>query len=186
MNAIERWNRLEVRSGEWRLCLAANRWGARKAIATLFRAVSRAGDGVFWYSLMATLAVLGGSRGAQAALHMAVVGIVALLLYRSLKKHTRRPRPFRAHQGIVAHIPPLDEYSFPSGHTLHAVSFSLVAIAYFPVLAVLLVPFTLMVAASRVILGLHFPSDVLAAAVIGSGLASVSLWVVPGVSLVSG
>jgi undecaprenyl-diphosphatase len=186
MNAIERWNRLEVRSGEWRVCLAANRWGTRRTIARFFCAVSRAGDGVFWYSLMAVLALFGGSRGAQAALHMAVVGIVALLLYRNLKKRTCRPRPFRAHHGIVAHIPPLDEYSFPSGHTLHAVSFSLVAIAYFPMLAVLLLPFTLLVAASRVILGLHFPSDVVAAAVIGSGLASFSLWVVPGVTLLPG
>lgn len=183
MNAIERWNRLEVRSGEWRLCLAANRWGARRTIVTFFRLISRAGDGVFWYSLMAALAVLGGSRGAQAALHMAVVGTIALLLYRNLKKHTRRPRPYRAHRGIVAHIPPLDEFSFPSGHTLHAVSFSLVAIAYFPALALVLVPFTLLVAASRVVLGLHFPSDVLAAGVIGSGLAGLSLWLVPGASL---
>lgn len=183
MNAIERWNRLEIRSGEWRLCLAANRWGTRKVIALFFRAISRAGDGVFWYALMATLAAFGGLRGAQAALHMAVVGLVALALYRRLKRHTRRPRPYRAHQGIVAHIPPLDEYSFPSGHTLHAVSFSLVAIAYFPALALVLIPFTLLVAASRVVLGLHFPSDVLAAGIIGSALAGASLWLLPGVAL---
>jgi undecaprenyl-diphosphatase len=183
MNAIERWNRLEVRSGEWRLCLAANRWGTRRAIARFFGLVSRAGDGALWYSLMGALALLGGARGAQAALHMAVVGLIALTLYRSLKKHTRRPRPFRAHEGIVAHIPPLDEYSFPSGHTLHAVSFTLVAIAYFPALALVLIPFTALVAASRVVLGLHFPSDVLAAGVIGSVLAGVSLWTIPGVTL---
>ncbi|MBL8300215.1 MAG: phosphatase PAP2 family protein [Rhodanobacteraceae bacterium] len=183
MNGIERWNRLEVRSGEWRLCLAANRWGARRDIARFFGLVSRAGDGVFWYSLMGALLLLGGARGAQAALHMASVGLIALALYRRLKRHTRRPRPFRAHRGIVAHTPPLDEYSFPSGHTLHAVSFSLVAIAYFPLLAVALLPFTALVAASRVVLGLHFPSDVLAAGVIGSLLAGLSLWLVPGVTL---
>ncbi|GMV29343.1 MAG: hypothetical protein AMXMBFR59_14680 [Rhodanobacteraceae bacterium] len=185
MNAIERWNRLEIRSGEWRLCLVANRWGTRRTIARFFGLISRAGDGVFWYSLMGALALLGGPRGAQAALHMAVVGLIALALYRSLKKHTRRPRPFRAHEGIVAHIPPLDEYSFPSGHTLHAVSFSLVAIAYFPLLATVLIPFTALVAASRVVLGLHFPSDVLAAGAIGSALAGLSLWLIPGVRLLA-
>ncbi|MDC8012177.1 phosphatase PAP2 family protein [Tahibacter soli] len=183
MNAIERWNRLEVKSGEWRLCLAANRWGTRRAIARFFGVVSRLGDGVFWYTLMGVLALTLGARGAQAAAHMAATGIAALLIYRALKKHTRRPRPFRAHEGIVAHIPPLDEYSFPSGHTLHAVSFTLVACAYFPWLAAVLVPFTLLVAASRVVLGLHFPSDVLAAAMIASGLAGFSLWLVRGVSL---
>ena len=43
------------------------------------------------------------------------------------------------------------------------VVFSLTALAYFPMLAPLLVPFTLLVAMSRVVLGLHYPSDVLAA-----------------------
>jgi undecaprenyl-diphosphatase len=70
----------------------------------------------------------------------------------------------------------LDEFSFPSGHTLQAVSFSIVALAWYPQLAPLLLSFTALVAASRVILGLHYPSDVLAAIVIGSGLGASSLW----------
>ena len=84
---------------------------------------------------------------------------------------------------IRAWVAPLDEFSFPSGHTLHAVAFSLVAMAHYPSLAWLLVPFTASVAASRVMLGLHYPSDVLAATGIGCGLAGISLWLVPGVSL---
>ena len=59
--------------------------------------------------------------------------------------------------------------AFPSGHTLHAVAFTLVALAHYPVLAWLLMPFTASVAVSRVVLGLHYPSDVLAATAIGSG-----------------
>jgi len=55
------------------------------------------------------------------------------------------------------------------------VSFTIVALAYFPILAPLLVPFALLVAASRVVLGLHYPSDVVAATLIGVGLAAVSL-----------
>lgn len=177
------WHRLESRSGEWRLCFFANRWGDRRAISRFFGVVSRLGDGAFWYALMGLLVMLGGARGAQAAAHMALTGFVTLTLYRTLKRWTRRPRPFHAHASIVAHMPPLDEFSFPSGHTLHAVSFSLVAIAYFPLLALLLLPFALLVATSRVVLGLHYPSDVLAAGLIGIALASLSLWIVPGASL---
>ncbi|MNW05103.1 phosphatidylglycerophosphatase B [compost metagenome] len=62
-------------------------------------------------------------------------------------------------------------------------AFSLVAMAHYPMLAWLLIPFTASVAASRVVLGLHYPSDVVAATVIGSSLAGVSLWLVPGVTL---
>ena len=170
------WQRIEIGSGERWLCIAINRWGARRALTRMFRVISRLGDGVFWYLLIGWLAIFGGVRGVQAALHMAVVGIVAATLYRTLKRWTRRPRPFRAHADITAYIAPLDEFSFPSGHTLHAVSFSVVALAYFPMLAPLLLPFATLVALSRVVLGLHYPSDVLAATLIGGSLGTLSLW----------
>ncbi|MGE8234173.1 MAG: phosphatase PAP2 family protein, partial [Stenotrophomonas sp.] len=98
-----------------------------------------------------------------------------LTLYKLLKRWTRRPRPFAADLRIRAWVAPLDEYSFPSGHTLHAVSFTVVALAYYPWLAPLLLPFTLGVALSRVVLGLHYPSDVLAATAIGVLLGTGSL-----------
>jgi undecaprenyl-diphosphatase len=173
------WQRLEVGSGERRLCVAMNRWGTWRALTRFFRVISRLGDGVFWYTLMGLLAAFGGLRGIHAALHMACVGIVAATLYRTLKRWTRRPRPFRAHADITAYLAPLDEFSFPSGHTLHAVSFTLIALAYFPILAPLLLAFTVLVAMSRVVLGLHYPSDVLAATLIGCVLAGSSLWLVP-------
>ncbi|MHB1618102.1 MAG: phosphatase PAP2 family protein, partial [Metallibacterium sp.] len=141
-----------------RLCLRANRWGARRVVGALFRLVSRLGDGVFWYVLMAVLSVFGGERGLRATVEMAATGLLALTLYRLLKHWTQRPRPFRSVDGIVAHVPPLDEFSFPSGHTLQAVSFSLIACAWFPMLTPLLLVFTLLVAASRIVLGLHYPS----------------------------
>jgi undecaprenyl-diphosphatase len=176
------WTRLEAASAERSVCVAMNRWGACHALRRVFGVVSRLGNGVFWYALMAGLAVFGGSRGSVAALHMALVGVVAAMLYRALKRWTRRPRPFRAHGDIVPYVLPLDEFSFPSGHALHAVSFTLIALAYFPVLAPVLVPFTLMVAMSRVVLGLHYPSDVLAASAIGLGLGSLSLWIGAAIS----
>ena len=177
MTSVQLWKNVEDWSGEWRLCLRCNRWIARRAIARFFGAISRLGDGVFWYTLMLALALGAGASGRIAALHMALTGLVAAGLYRLLKRWTRRPRPFRAHSEIIAHVPPLDEFSFPSGHTLHAVCFTIIALAYFPLLATLLVPFALLVAASRVILGLHYPSDVLAASLIGAVLATGSLWV---------
>ena len=176
MTSLQLWRHLELHSGETRLCLAVNRWGARRAIANFFGGVSRLGDGIFWYALIVVCAIFGGGKGAVAALHMTLTGLVAAGLYRSLKRWTRRPRPFRAHRQIIAHALPLDEFSFPSGHTLHAVTFSLIVLSYFPLLAPLLIPFTMLVATSRVVLGLHYPSDVLAATMIGCVLAGSSFW----------
>lgn len=160
---------------EQRWCLQANGWCAHRAVRAYFRAVSRLGDGAFWYALMAALVLLDGWRGLSASAQMAATGLIALLLYRKLKRWTQRPRPFASDSRIRPWIAPLDEFSFPSGHTLHAVAFSLVACWHYPVLAWLLIPFAASIAASRVVLGLHYPSDVLAATGIGSLLATLVL-----------
>ena len=162
-----------VREVHW--CLHLNRWGGRRRVMRCFALVSKLGDGYAWYALIGLLPLLGGEPGAIASLHLAAVALVSLALYRGLKRWTKRPRPFASHTAITAWVAPLDEFSFPSGHTLHAVAFTLVACWYFPWLAVVLVPFAVAVALSRVVLGLHYPSDVLAATVIGFALALGSI-----------
>ena len=62
-------------------------------------------------------------------------------------------------------------YSFPSGHTLHAVTVTLLVLPVLPLLGLILVPVTAMIMLSRVILGLHYPTDVVVAALIGSLVA---------------
>ena len=166
---------------EW--CLRSNHICARTGARRYFAAVSRLGDGVAWYALMVALVVFDGIDGLAASAHLAVTGAIALTLYKLLKRWTKRPRPFASDARIHAWVAPLDEFSFPSGHTLHAVAFTLVALAHYAGLAWVLVPFTATVAVSRVVLGLHYPSDVLAATGIGVGIASLSLWLVPGASL---
>jgi undecaprenyl-diphosphatase len=115
---------------------------------------------------------------------MAVVGGVAALMYGRMKGFFRRARPCHRDPAVRAWVAPLDEFSFPSGHTLHAVSFTLVALAHYPGFAGWLIPFTVSIAVSRVFLGVHYPSDVLAATGIGAALAGLALWAVPGVSLI--
>ncbi len=153
------------------LCLRFNRTSRYRAVRGVFRVVSRLGDGVFWYALMAGLLLLRPESSWLAVLHMLAVGAAGTLLYRSIKGRTLRPRPFEVNQAIALGMAPLDRFSFPSGHTLHAVAFTCVALGHYPALVWLLVPFALMVAASRVVLGLHYPSDVLAGAAIGATIA---------------
>lgn len=157
------------------LCVRCNRTSRHRGVRLAFRAVSRLGDGVFWYVLMLCIAVAQPQTGWLHSLHMLAAGCAGTLLYKTIKGKTLRPRPYQVHQSVRLTGVPLDHFSFPSGHTLHAVAFSVVALSYYPALAWLLLPFTLLVGLSRVVLGLHYPSDVLAGAALGAAVAWVSL-----------
>ncbi len=166
---------------ERRICLWLNRAARFGLVVRLFATVSRLGDGVAWYVLMATIALTQGAAGRIAAAQMALAGLCGVAIYKLLKQRLLRERPFVTSPDILLGTAPLDRYSFPSGHTLHAVLFSVLAIAWFPALAPVLVPFAALISLSRVILGLHYPSDVVVGAIIGWCLAELALLVVaPG------
>ncbi|HZF16868.1 MAG TPA: phosphatase PAP2 family protein [Steroidobacteraceae bacterium] len=159
-------------------CLRINRWARHAGVRRLFTVVSRLGDGIFWYALILLLPVIYGRAAIVPALTMAITGAVGALSYQWLKRNLVRERPYISHAGVHCVARPLDRYSFPSGHTLHAVSFAVVATHFFPELALLLVPFAALVALSRVVLGLHYPSDVAAGGTLGLLLALASLVIV--------
>ena len=154
--------------------MLANGVAKRRLPRGLFRLVSRLGDGVFWYGVIASMPLWLGPAGVQVSLQMLLTGAVGWAAYRALKRKLVRERPFVGLVGIECAMPPLDRYSFPSGHTLHAVCFTLLAIDHVPGLALVLVPFATLVALSRVVLGLHYPTDVAAGAALGAALATLS------------
>ena len=132
---------------------------------------SRAGDGWVWLALAILLPVLAGARGWHVMVEMLQIGVMSLPAYQLLKRTTARPRPCAAGHGLDPVLVPLDAYSFPSGHTLHAVAFTIAATSGFPVLTWVLLPLTILIASSRLALSLHYPSDVAAGAVLGGLIA---------------
>ena len=164
-----------IDAAEHRMCLRLNRGCDLAWLRGIFRVASRLGDGIFWYGLMLLLPVLYGAAGCQPAIQMALTALVGVGLYKALKGRLVRERPYVSLAGVRAGSLPLDRYSFPSGHTLHAVCMALLATSHFPQLGWVLWPFTALVAGSRPVLGLHYPSDVLAGALLGALLAAFSL-----------
>src|SRR5438874_841171 len=164
-----------IDAAEYGLCRRLNRGASLALPRCIFRIASRLGDGLIWYALILALPPLYGAAGVRAAIVMALTGALGVALYTLLKQLFVRERPFITHAAIDQAVAPLDRYSFPSGHTLHAVSFAWQASAHFPQLGWVLLPLAALIAGSRVVLGLHYPSDVLAGAAIGAALALLGM-----------
>jgi undecaprenyl-diphosphatase len=162
-----------IDAAEYGLCRTLNRGAAFAVPRLVFRIASRLGDGIVWYLLIVMLPILYGAAALRPAIVMALTGVLGLAIYTLLKRVFVRERPFITHAAIDLKAAPLDRYSFPSGHTLHAVSFAWQATAHFPELGWVLLPLAALIAGSRVVLGLHYPSDVLAGAAIGAALAEL-------------
>ena len=160
------------------LCITFNKTSHNIVVRNFFKVISRLGDGIFWYTLMALMLCIDQHHALLPVVHMTVTGLFGTLVYKWLKARTLRPRPFNVHQQISLRSIPLDQFSFPSGHTLHAVIFSMIAIHYYPMLSVALIPFTILIGLSRPILGLHYPSDVLVGALIGILISSISFFII--------
>jgi undecaprenyl-diphosphatase len=160
-------------AAEYGLCRRLNRGASFALPRRVFQIASRLGDGLIWYALILVLPLIFGRAAVKPAIVMALTGALGVLMYALLKRLFVRERPFITHAAIDRGAAPLDRYSFPSGHTLHAVSFTWQACAHFPQLAWVLVPLAALIASSRVVLGLHYPSDVLAGAAIGAALAEL-------------
>lgn len=162
-------------AAEYALCRRLNRGAAFTVPRRTFQVASRLGDGVLWYAVILVLPLLYGRAAVRPTVVMALSGIVGLVLYKLLKRTLVRERPFMTHGNIDLAMAPLDRYSFPSGHTLHAVCFTVQVVGHYPTLGWVLIPLTLLIAGSRTVLGLHYPTDVLAGALIGFALGMVGL-----------
>jgi len=164
---------------ELNLCQRMNRMGYYRAIRLFFKGISRLGDGVFWYALALAMPLLYGPEAIYSLGHITVCALICVGIYSQLKNRLVRQRPFISFHDITAHTAPLDLYSFPSGHTMNAVNFAILFGVFFPVLLWLVAPFAILVALSRVILGMHYPTDVLVGAALGTLISVTSLVLFP-------
>ena len=169
---VERWAARDLR---W--TSEIHRVASWPAVVFALVVASRLANGALWYALMVLFPLMGGVTGTACAMQMAGAGVLNLAIYRYLKPRVCRLRPCVTCPGVRARARPLDTYSFPSGHTLHAVSFCIVITYHYPLAIVLAGPFALVVAISRLVLGLHYPSDVAVGALMGIGTAALVLLV---------
>lgn len=159
-----------IAARDYGLMCRVNRWRAPRWIRLWMICATRGGDGWLWYFMSAALLLWGGAekfRALAAAGLAAGAGIVAFLW---LKRLIGRRRPCTLVPHCWATLLPPDQFSFPSGHTITAFAVSTPLSLFYPDLLVGLMFCALSIALSRVLLGMHFLTDVLAGAILGGAL----------------
>jgi undecaprenyl-diphosphatase len=154
-----------------RLMHRIHRWPAPRWVRIWMLAATRAGDGWLWYAMGLVVLLFGGEQRFRAVGAAALATGSGVLLFLQLKKLTGRRRPCTFEPHCWAKLLPPDQFSFPSGHTITAFAVSVSLSLFYPELAIGLMFCAVSVAVSRIMLGMHFLSDVLAGAAIGTGLA---------------
>jgi undecaprenyl-diphosphatase len=138
--------------------------------------LSDLGEGLGWVAGGAALAILGGPKGRRAGLATALASLAATYVVQvRVKPLFRRVRPFVNREARVVGIKPPD-HSFPSGHTASSFAAATALAFYYPKAAPLAYGVAVGVGASRVHLGVHFPSDAAVGGVIGIGIGTFSAW----------
>lgn len=165
-------------------CLYLNNLSHSHSVAMFFKIISRLGDGGFWYVMLLLVWVRQGLAYALSLAYMIAGCAIGTLIYKVLKNKTTRPRPYQVHQVIVLGERALDHFSFPSGHTLHAVMATVLLGYVQPMLLMVMLPFSVLVALSRMVLGLHYPTDVIVGASIGASVATVVILAAPWFGIV--
>ena len=159
-----------VSSGDLRLMRRVNRWKAPRWIRIWMILATRAGDGWLWYALAGLVLAFGGNGRFAAVTAAGVSCGTGTFLFLILKRAIGRKRPCALATHCWATLLPPDQFSFPSGHSISAFAFALSIGLYEPSLMYGLLFCAVSVAISRILLGLHFLSDVVAGSLLGVAL----------------
>lgn len=143
-------------------------------LAKIAKYLSKTGDGQLYVILMLWLVATEGSN----SLLFKAIALGFLMerpIYFVVKNGFKRNRPQAALKDFRSLITPSDKFSFPSGHTSAAFMMATLVGYFFPMLMIPAYCWAALVGFSRVVLGVHFPTDTLVGVLLGVGTALFSL-----------
>jgi undecaprenyl-diphosphatase len=163
-----------IAARDLKLMRKVNKWSAPKWIRLWAMVATRAGDGWLWYLTGLAVMLFGGASRLTAVASAGSAALIGVGLFKAIKNLSGRRRPCEIEPHCWAKLLPPDQFSFPSGHTITAFAVAITLSQFYPTFLPVLLFCALSIAASRILLGMHFLSDVLVGALLGTGLAFTS------------
>lgn len=140
-----------------------------EGVRTFLKIYTRLGDGFIWVAAIAYLVYKMSWSGFIDGLPIPIVSVVfSIALYWAVKLSVRRPRPFQVMKDVRAEVPPLDKFSFPSGHTMNNLGVGLVIGVQHPELMVFTVGLPISWGFLRIYFGVHYFTDIMAGILLGT------------------
>jgi undecaprenyl-diphosphatase len=154
-----------------------HRWRAPQSIRIFMLLMSRLGNGWLWCSLGICILVCGGQNRYRAFFAGALSALIAILIFQRVKPLSRRRRPCDIEPHCWAVISPPDRFSFPSGHAMTSFAIAVAVGSFYPQCQPCLLAVAASIAISRIIVGMHFLTDVVVGAMLGALIGYLSMWV---------
>jgi len=163
-----------IETKDHQLMRRVHRWRAPRWIRLWMICATRGGDGWLWYALGTTLIAAAGREGVEAVMEATVAAAAGIALFLWLKRMAGRRRPCALEPHCWSTLLPPDQFSFPSGHTITAFAVVLPVVAHFQGMGPGLWFCAVSIGISRILLGMHFFSDVVAGAILGGLLGATA------------
>lgn len=152
----------------------------RAKVASVY--LSKSGDGHFYFALSLLIALFEPKQGVNFFIAALIGFCIEVPTYLLLKNLFKRNRPFDAITEFSSFIAPSDKFSMPSGHTAAAFVFCGMILAFYPAFFPLAIVWASLIGLSRVVLGVHFPGDIIAGVLLGIVSCELALTIVNTVS----
>ncbi|HYP14904.1 MAG TPA: phosphatase PAP2 family protein [Bryobacteraceae bacterium] len=159
-----------IASRDHRVMRRVHQWRAPRWVRVWMMCATRGGDGWLWYAMALVVLLFGDATRVVATAATGMAVLMGVFIFLVVKRKTGRRRPCAIEPHCWAKLLPPDQFSFPSGHSITAFAVALCLGSFYPSLMIGLLFCAVSIALSRILLGMHFLSDVIVGSCVGACL----------------